>query len=106
MKLISLILLSYLFAQSVTFGRSPSIPLETDSLLDKVCEYKNLEETKPNIDLMTFISLFENMYNTNQIVDVKVKMEVFCLLKKKYEQDDPYFAKDFSKDMPNASCSL
>ncbi|WP_372654899.1 hypothetical protein [Halobacteriovorax sp.] len=106
MRLISYILLSYFLSQSITYGRTPSIPLEIDGLLEKICEYKNLEEARPNTDLTIFISLFENMYNTNQIDDIKVKAEVFCLLKKFYEKDDPYFAEEFSRDMPNTSCTL
>lgn len=94
----------FLLLQSIAYGRSPSIPLIKNGLWEKVCEYKRLEEGKPSVDLMIFISLFENMYNTNQISDIKLKEQIFCLLKKFYEQDDPYFAEDFSKEMPDVSC--
>ncbi len=104
MRWISFFILFSLVTQSVVLGRTPSIPRITDDLQEKICEYRRLEVGKPKANVMFFISLFENMYNTNQISDKKLKEEVFCLLKTFYQQDDPYFAEDFSKEMPNVSC--
>ena len=79
-------------------------PKERDDLWQKICEYKSLSESTPEVGLESFIVIFENMFNTNQIVDSMMKKEVFCLLRDYYKKEDPDFEKEFVALIPSETC--
>lgn len=84
--------------------RGPGITQQSkEKQVEIFCDYQELAGS-PNPNLMEFIPLFENMYNTNQIKDKELKKKIHCVLLKFYREHDPFFAQDFTEMMPEANC--